>query len=124
VIRTIPGCLLTIGASFCVIMAAACGPSHSTVKAETPAMVEDSQLKADGYSPFHVPGFGKFDIGIKGHSYEAVIYTGKLTQQVAYSASKKPQPGITITGKGTVVTVTAMSLSQLKDGVKNVATSF
>ena len=102
---------------------AACQHTDSTQKAETPATVEDSQLKADGYSPFHVPGFGKFDVGIKGHSYEAVVYTGKLTQQVVYSANKKPQPGIMITGKGTVVSVTAGSLSQLKDGVVNVANS-
>lgn len=104
----------------------ACGPGHSAAtkaKAKQVASAEDAQLIKDGYRPFKAPLFGKADLGIRGHSYEAVIYGGKLVQQVVYSANKKPQAGVTIKGAGNLIVIDATSLSSLKSGVKTVVHS-
>lgn len=102
-----------------------CGKTPATTnadkaKATQSATIEDAQLAKDGYSPFHVPGFGKADVGVKGHEYELVVDGGKLSQQVVYSADKKPQPGVTFKVSGPLVVANADSLSHLKDALKTV----
>lgn len=116
------------GAAIAAVSLGAChsgssAPDSSQVaaSAKATAAAADNQLKADGYTALHLPGFGKVDLGIKsggsGLGYE-VVYTAKNADlaKAAFDAYKKhPQQGVNVTLKpGNLVTVQANSVGALK----------
>lgn len=115
----------------------ACGPSHSTSAASAKASstaaatAADAQLSHDGYTPTHLPGFGKVDLGIGNgqYRYEAVYtYTGKdakLMQDSVQSAEGKLKgnQGVTLASSGNLIVAKAATLADLKAAAKAVAAS-
>ena len=92
---------LIAGLAACSAPSLSGGPSGSSAssaaaKAKVPASAADQRLKQDGYTPAHIPGFGKFDVGVNLTSemrYEAVYtYAGHnaaLVKQVVAKAQQK-----------------------------------
>lgn len=113
------------------IAVSACGPSTSSTasNAKQAASAADAQLTHDGYTPTHLPGFGKADLGISNgqYRYEAVYtYSGhdaKLMQDALQNAQDK------LTGKvqvsyvpnGNLIVAKAATLSDLKTAAKAIA---
>lgn len=115
---------------------AACGP-HSNAdatkaKAETSAQKADDQLVHDGYTVTHVPGFGKFDIGVSNgaYRYEAVYVVPDKDAKLAEIAAQRAESRLNDGGKavqlstaGDLVIARATTLTGLKDAAKAVAAS-
>lgn len=114
---------------------AACGPSggHAAAtegKAKVAASAADQQLVHDGYTATHVPGFGKFDIGVsdKTYRYEAVYTVPAKDAKLAQLAVERAQGKLG--GRGTKLEATsdliiaqATTLSDLKAAAKAVVAS-
>jgi hypothetical protein len=124
---------LTVLITACHSSASNHSASGEASKAKVAAVAADAQLTKDGYSPVHIPGFGKVDVGLSkkpsAPRYEAVYsYTGKdpatLRTLVKDAQSKLAgQKGVTVRYVGTLVVVRAATLSDLKTAAKAVASS-
>jgi len=119
-------------------LATGCGAgshAHSVVSAtssaRTAATAADKQLTADGYAPFHIPGFGFVDIGIKSSApkYQAVYtYKGNNQALVGVIVTDTQQKlagtqGATVKMIGNLVIISANSESQLKAALKALLSS-
>jgi len=116
---------------------AACGPqSHSdatAASAKATAAAADASLAQQGYTPTHVPGFGKFDLGYSSTSkyhYAAVYsYSGKngtLVADAVQSAEAKlaGQQGVKLGFDNSEIIVEATTLTNLRTAAKAIASSF
>lgn len=139
--------LARFGAAICLggvvgLSSVACQSSHSdsaaSAKANSTAAATaaDAQLAHDGYTPTHLPGFGKVDLGIGNgkYRYEAVYtYTGKdvkLMQDAVQNAADKlkSDPGVALKmdfspPDNYLIVTQAATVSDLKAAAKAVAAS-
>lgn len=105
--------------------------SAEATKARTVATAADTRLQTDGYAATHLPGFGKFDLGLKsaGMRYEAVYtYTGKNAQllgDMVTTAQKKlaGDQGVSVKYVSNLIIIQADNVNDLKKAVHAVLTS-
>lgn len=119
------GILLVGGA-----LVTACGPANTSAtkgQATQAASAADTQLVKDGYTPVHIPGFGRVDAGIGNGTYRyEAIYTGKnpeVIKTVSDTAAKHPEKGVQISSNGVLLVVKADNLKDLKTAASTVAKS-